>query len=218
MFKFIDVKYKDILDLPTLCIEKEKITTLVGTSGSGKTTILRMLNKMLSPTQGKILFKGIDLSTINSVDHRRCITMLTQNPAIFEGTIRDNLNIGLKFQEKELPGDDVLIKVLEQVKLDLQLDNPAHLLSGGERQRLALGRILLLNSQVYLLDEPSSALDEETAEIIIQGVTEHVRKENKTMIMVTHSQTIAERYSDTIIEISNGKVRSRREYTYEQNN
>jgi putative ABC transport system ATP-binding protein len=108
MFKFIDVKYKDILDLPTLYIEKERITTLVGASGSGKTTILRMLNKIISPSQGSILFNGVDLRQINSIAHRRRVTMLSQSPVMFEGSIRDNLIAGLKFQKREIPSDEVL--------------------------------------------------------------------------------------------------------------
>lgn len=217
MFEFIGVRYKDVLDIPTLYIEKEKITTLVGASGSGKTTILKMLNKMISPTQGRILFNGMDLRQINSVAHRRRVTMLSQSPAMFEGTIRDNLNAGLRFQGRELPGDEVLNRVLERVKLKKPFDSPVNTLSGGEKQRLALGRVLLLNPEVYLLDEPSSALDDETAEIIIQMLIEHVKTEKKTIVMVTHSKTIAEKYSDTIIEISEGRCLSRR-CNNEQNN
>jgi len=217
MFKFIDVKYKDVLDLPTLFIEKERITTLVGPSGSGKTTILKMLNKMISPTQGRILFNGMDLRQINSVAHRRHVTMLSQSPAMFEGSIRDNLNAGLRFQERELPSDEVLNRILELVKLKKPLDSSVNTLSGGEKQRLALGRVLLLNPEVYLLDEPSSALDDETEEIIIQMLTEHVRIEKKTIVMVTHSKAIAEKYSDTIIEILEGRCLSRR-CNNEQNN
>ncbi|WP_088225490.1 ABC transporter ATP-binding protein [Desulfosporosinus sp. FKB] len=210
MFEFYDVKYKDVLDLPKLEIEQEEITTLVGASGSGKTTILRMLNKLISPTQGRIIFNGTDLRQINSVAHRRTVSMLSQSPAIFEGSIRDNLNAGLRFQERELPSDKELNHILEQVKLSKSLENSANTLSGGEKQRLALGRILLLNSKVYLLDEPSSALDDETEEMIIQMLTEHVKREKKTIVMVTHSKAIAEKYSDTIIEISKGRCLTRR--------
>lgn len=210
MFEFIDVKYKDVLDLPTLYIEKEKITTLVGASGSGKTTILRMLNKMISPTKGRIMFDGTDLRQINSVAHRRHVIMLSQSPAMFEGSIRDNLNAGLRFQERELPSDETLYQILEQVKLKKSLESSVNTLSGGEKQRLALGRVLLLNPEVYLLDEPSSALDDETEEIVIQMLTKHVRKEKKTIVMVTHSKAIAEKYSDTIIEIYEGKCLKRR--------
>jgi putative ABC transport system ATP-binding protein len=210
MFEFINVKYKDVLDLPTLYIEKEKITTLVGASGSGKTTILRMLNKMISPTKGRIMFDGTDLRQINSVAHRRHVIMLSQSPAMFEGSIRDNLNAGLRFQERELPSDETLYQILEQVKLKKSLESSVNTLSGGEKQRLALGRVLLLNPEVYLLDEPSSALDDETEEIVIQMLTKHVRKEKKTIVMVTHSKAIAEKYSDTIIEIYEGRCLRRR--------
>ncbi|KLU63632.1 sulfate/thiosulfate import ATP-binding protein CysA [Desulfosporosinus acididurans] len=205
MFEFYDVKYKDVLDLPKLEIKQEEITTFIGASGSGKTTILRMLNKLISPTQGRIIFNGTDLRQINSVAHRRTVSMLSQSPAIFDGSIRDNLNVGLRFQERELARDKDLNHILEQVKLNKPLEASANTLSGGEKQRLALGRILLLNSKVYLLDEPSSALDDETEEMIIQMLTEHVKREKKTIVMVTHSKAIAEKYSDTIIEISKGR-------------
>jgi len=210
MFEFIDVKYKDILDIPKLLIDKGKITTLIGPSGSGKTTILKMLNKMLSPTQGKILFNGVDLKQINSVYHRRNVAMLSQNPAVFDGSIKDNLIIGLKFQGREVPNDEILYEILEKVRLKKPLESYANTLSGGEKQRLALGRLLLLNSMVYLLDEPSSALDDETEKLIIEMITKHVRRENKTLVMVTHSKTIADKYSDIIVEISNGKCNNRR--------
>jgi len=208
MFQFVDVQYKDILDVPSLLIEKGKITTLVGSSGSGKTTLLRMLNKLLSPTQGRILFNNQDLEAINTVTHRRQVTMLSQNPVVFDGTIRDNLNIGLKFQEKSLCSDDRLLVMLENVKLKKALDTSPSVLSGGEKQRLALGRVLLLNSDIYLLDEPSAALDDETEETIIKMVAEFVRLEKKTLVMVTHSKAMAEKCSDTILEISEGRCRS----------
>ncbi|MGI5922103.1 MAG: ABC transporter ATP-binding protein [Syntrophomonadaceae bacterium] len=210
MFKFIDVRYKNILDLPAMQIESGKITTFIGPSGSGKTTILKLLNKMVSPTQGKILFNNTDLSQTNSISHRRQVAMLSQNPAMFAGSIRDNLTAGLRFQGRNLPEDDVLVKVMEQVQVRKPLDSSAQTLSGGEKQRLALGRVLLLDPQVYLLDEPSSALDEHTEEMVIQMITNHVKKKGKTLVMVTHSGIIADKYSDHIIALTNGRCLSRR--------
>lgn len=211
MFEFVDVKFKNIVDLPELRIEKEKITTLVGSSGSGKTTILRMLNKLISPTEGKVLYNGTDLHNIDSVLHRREVLMLTQNPSIFDGGIRDNLNAGLIFQGKKLMEDEVLKQTLEQVKLNKSLDTPANTLSGGEKQRLALARILILNPLVYLLDEPSSALDDETEDILIQMLIQYVQNNRKTIVMVTHSKAVATKYSDVIVEVSEGKVKRRQE-------
>ena len=218
MFEFIDVKYKDFVDIPTLKIEKQMTTTLIGQSGSGKTTVLRMLNKMISPSQGRILYNSHDLSGINSVTVRRNVSMLSQTPAIFEGNVRDNLIAGLKFQEKELPCDELLVNMLEQVKLNKTLDSNCATLSGGEKQRLALGRILLLNSSVYLLDEPSSALDNQTEDTLIQMLVDHVRKESKTIIMVTHSKAVAEKFSDRIIEMDKGKITGERGALNEKRN
>jgi len=206
MFEFVEVKFKDILDIPALHIEKDRITSFVGPSGSGKTTILKMLNKMLSPTEGHILFNDRNLNEIDSVSHRRCVTMLSQSPVVFEGNIRENLVAGLRFQKREIPDDATLKEMLEKMKLHKELEISVETLSGGEKQRLALGRVLLLNSEVYLLDEPSSALDDETAEAIIEMIAGYAKHEKKTLIMVTHSKAIAQRFSDEIIEISGGKV------------
>jgi putative ABC transport system ATP-binding protein len=157
LFEFKDVKFKEILYIPKLQITKDKITSLIGPSGSGKTTILKMLNKMLSPTEGQIIFNGQSLDQINAVDHRRHVSMLSQAPAMFDGDIKENLIAGLKFQKRDIPADHVLNDMLLKVKLNKELNSPTQTLSGGEKQRLALGRVLLLNSEVYLLDEPSSA-------------------------------------------------------------
>lgn len=209
MFQFNEVKYKDIINLPDLFINRG-ITILLGASGSGKTTILKMLNKMISPTQGTILFYGKDLKKIQSVEHRRNVTMLSQSHTMFAGDVRDNLTIALRFQEKEIPDDTELYKILEQVQLNKELSTSAMNLSGGEKQRLALARVLLVNPDVYLLDEPSSALDDDTEEMMIQMLAEHVKKMDKTIVMVTHSKTIAEKYADEILEIESGKVLKRR--------
>lgn len=79
-------------------------------------------------------------------------------------------------------------------------------MSGGEKQKLALARALLLNPEVFLLDEPSSALDEDTEHFIINSLVEYTRKNNKTLIMVTHSKKIAQNFSDNIIEVRNGHL------------
>jgi len=92
------------------------------------------------------------------------------------------------------------------VELNKNLNDDAEKLSGGEKQRLALGRVILMNPEVFLLDEPSSALDEETENLIIKKLTQYVKENGKTLIMVTHSKAIAKNFSDHIIELSNGKI------------
>ena len=208
MFEFVGVKYKEILEIQELTI-REGLTALVGPSGSGKTTALRLLNKMISPTAGHILYHGKDIRQINSVQHRRDVMMLSQTPVMFEGSIKDNLTIAFRFQEREQPSDAKLLQALERVHLRKGLDTPVPQLSGGERQRLALGRLFLCDPAVYILDEPSSALDDETEDTIISMVADYIQRTKKSAIMVTHSRSVAERYADEIIEIVNGQIRSR---------
>ncbi|EQB85762.1 putative ABC transport system ATP-binding protein [Clostridium punense] len=206
MFLLKAVKYKNILNIEELAIPSGKITSIVGSSGSGKTTLLQHLNKLISPDSGNICYFNEPINTMSSVDLRRKVVMLSQNPVIFTGTVKENLLMGLKFSEKPYAQDSELEKVLEMVELKKPLGANAEELSGGEKQRLALGRVILMNPEVFLLDEPSSALDEETENLIIGKLTSFVKANNKTLIMVTHSKGIALKFSDNIIEISNGKV------------
>ncbi|MDW2800049.1 ABC transporter ATP-binding protein [Clostridium boliviensis] len=211
MFSLREVKYKHILDIEELNIEKSKVTCIIGESGSGKSTLLRLLNKLISCDSGKIMYNGKDLNYCNSVDLRRSVVMLSQLPAIFPGTIRDNLLIGLKFAEKLAASDDKLLQILNMVHLKKSLDDESGLLSGGEKQRLALGRVILLDPEVFLLDEPSSSLDEETERFIIENLVAYTKETSKTLIMVTHSKKVAQTYSDDTIELSQGKIVRTRE-------
>jgi len=108
-----------------------------------------------------------------------------------------------------VPEDKTLSDVLENVGLDKDLGFLVDKLSGGEKQRLALARVILLKPEVYLLDEPSSALDDNSADVIIETLYQRVRSESKSMIMVTHSKSIAQKYSNNIINVAGGKIISR---------
>ena len=211
MFVIKNMRYKDILEIDYLSIEKNKITCIVGESGSGKTTLLRLLNKMISCESGEIFYNGENIDTVDSVEIRRQITMLPQVPTVFPGTIRENLLIGLKFAEKPMVDDEKLHEILATVNLEKDPDTESDDLSGGEKQRLALGRVILLDPEVFLLDEPSSALDHETEKIVIEKIVSYTKATDKTLIMVTHSKSIAREYSEKIIEISKGRIVSPKE-------
>lgn len=206
MYSLKAVRYKNILHIDELYIPKEKVTCIIGQSGSGKTTLIRMLNKLISCEDGEIIYKGKNLKEVDSVLLRREVIMLPQNPVMFPGTIQENLLIGLKFSEKPLVSESKLLEMLCFINLEKSLSENVEKLSGGEKQRIALGRILLMEPEVLLLDEPSSALDEETENLIISKVIAYVKSNKKTLIMVTHSSRVAEVFSDNIIELAKGKI------------
>jgi len=205
LFYLEGVRYQSILDIPALQINPG-ITVLLGASGSGKTTLLKLLNKSISPTSGSILYTGSDLKKTPSVSHRRQVLMLSQQAAMFPGTIEDNLAIAFQFQERAAPDAEMMQRMLAQVQLKKELSEPVLNLSGGEKQRLALARVFLLDPAVFLLDEPSSALDDDTADAVIGLVVEQARATGRSIVMVTHSKAVASKFADETILLKDGQV------------
>lgn len=196
LFSCREITYGDILAIPALEIEAGKVTALTGPSGGGKTTFLKLLNKLISPDSGEILFRGDSLATINSVEHRREVVLLSQNAPMFGGTVADNLLAGLRFQGKTEPDEARLMALLGELHLEKKLTDSADKLSGGERQRVALGRLLLLKPSVYLLDEPSSALDRATEKLIVELVIRCAKESDSSIIMVTHSPEMVHQFAN----------------------
>ncbi|WMJ24070.1 ABC transporter ATP-binding protein [Paludicola sp. MB14-C6] len=205
MFQIRNLKFKDILDIDNLTID-QTITCISGASGSGKTTLLKLLNRLYVADQGTILFNCDSIDNMDPVQLRRRVVMLGQTPVIYDGTIQDNLQIGRVFSEKPKVSREDLVKVMQAVGLDKALDDCCGTLSGGEKQRLCLARVMLMDTEVYLLDEPSAALDKETEHFIINNLAEFVLKNNKQLIMVTHSPEVQAMYVDSQFMIANGRV------------
>ncbi|MFW5976712.1 MAG: ABC transporter ATP-binding protein [Bacillota bacterium] len=208
MFKLKNVKFRDILYIEDLTIEGKETTCIVGTSGGGKTTFLKLLNNMIDYQQGSILYKNKEIREYDPIKLRREIPMLPQNPVLFEGTIRDNFLKTLEYAEiKVAKSDSNFQRLLKMVNMDdHRLNRKIDNLSGGEKQRIALARVLLLKPVNLLLDEPSSALDEKTEEKIIEMVTDYIERIQGTLVMVTHSREIAKKYGDKIVTINQGEI------------
>ncbi len=205
IFRLENIKYKGILNIDDLQIPAYMVTCLTGESGAGKTSLLRLLNRMDDPDSGSIYYQDQLLDEFNPIELRRKVTMLSQAPFTLPGTIEENLQIGLELTEREKKDKEELVKALETVQLQKSLDESAENLSGGEKQRLALARLLLLNPEVYLLDEPTSALDEE-AELTVMGrFLEEVKREKGTVIMITHSKQLADMCAEQRIVLKKAK-------------
>jgi putative ABC transport system ATP-binding protein len=206
LFKLENVKVTGILNIENLTIPDKTITCILGPSGSGKSTLLRLLNNLVSPDSGELWYKEQAIMEINPIQLRRRIVMVPQTPVIFDGTVKENLLIGSAFSEKDPPSSHELEEAIQMCLLKKDLKESADHLSGGEKQRLSLARAILMKPEVFLLDEPSSALDEETAHIVIQRMVEHVKCHSQTLIMVTHDKEIANMVSDNHIEITKYSV------------
>ena len=205
VFQIEHLMYKHILAIDHLVID-QPITCIVGASGSGKTTLLRHLNRLYIPDSGSIAYQGTPLEQMDPVALRRKVVMLGQTPIIYEGTIEENLQIGRQFAQKPPAARDTLAYMLERVGIEQPLQAYCDTLSGGERQRLCLARVLLMDAETYLLDEPSAALDKQTELCILNTLEHFVHSRGKHLVMVTHSPQISARYPNACIQIEKGRI------------
>ncbi|PVY94801.1 putative ABC transport system ATP-binding protein [Ezakiella coagulans] len=207
MFKLKDIKFKNILDIENLEIHENVVTIVKGESGSGKSTMLKLLNNIISPDSGVVMYNGVDVNDINPITLRRDVIMQSQFPNIFPGNVRENLNIIFTLRGEEGLDDEKLLKALEIVNLKKDLTDDAQNLSGGEKTRLSIARLFLVEPEVFLLDEPGASLDSKTEEILMNNVISEIKKRNKTLIFISHSDN-PEMIADEIITMKNGKVLS----------
>lgn len=211
MFELKNVTFKHILHIRHVCLDR-CVTCITGPSGSGKTTMLRLLNRLNEADGGTILFHGKDIQKMNPVELRRRVIMLGQTPVIYPGDIEENLQIGLKLSGRLPATRQKLKEYLKKVDLNKELNESCARLSGGEKQRLCLARVMLMEAEVYLVDEPSSALDKETEGFVIENLVQFVMERNRQLIMVTHSQEVSAKYPKSLLRIENGDTKG---YVYE---
>lgn len=206
IFLLKDVVYKNILNVTYLSLQSNNVTGIVGKSGSGKTTLLRLLNKMNTPDAGEVAYKGESLSEIQPTELRRKVVMMAQTPVIFDGNIKDNLLMGVRFSERKDVPDEELEKALHAVELEKALTDEVEKLSGGEKQRLALARVVIMKPEVLLLDEPSSAFDDNTEDEVMGKIIAFGKMYDIKLIFVTHSLAMAHKYADEVIQIEKGQI------------
>lgn len=204
--------YKDgfTLQIPYLEFQEGKIYAIFGPNGAGKTTLLNLLAFLDFPQEGKISFREKEVTLKNSglLLLRKKITLVMQDPYLFEGSVIQNLYYGLKLRSlkfnevKERIEDTLNMLGLWELK-----DRGIRSLSGGERQKLVLARAIILDTEVLLLDEPTGPLDQVYTASVEKFITNiMVEKPSRTLIIATHNLEQAHRLSKEIIFLFGGKV------------
>lgn len=182
-------KQDNVLENINLKINEPGIYGVVGSSGSGKSTIAKLLLGYFDHYQGSLTYNGLQVKEINHHDLMKQITLVEHNPYIFAGTVRSNLLDGNCYAS-----DEQLMAVLEKVNLlnyfkeldglDSEIEERGNNLSGGQKQRLSIARALLHDSGVYIFDEATSNIDIESEEIIMQVI--EAMKKDKIVILISH--------------------------------
>ena len=206
---------KKAVDNMTIDIESGDFIAFIGTSGSGKTTALRMINRMIESTEGEITIDGKNIKELNPVELRRSIGYVIQQIGLMPHmTVKENIVLVPKLlkwsQEKK---DEKAKELIRLVDLPEEyLDRYPSELSGGQQQRVAIARSLVSEAPVILADEPTGNLDPKTAGDIVELLKSLAQKTGKCVIVVTHSKEVAQA-SDITLELKDKKLTETRNTT-----
>jgi putative ABC transport system ATP-binding protein len=194
-----------------LTLDNNEFLALLGPSGSGKTTLISMIGALLTPTEGSVRIGGDDLSSMS----KRNQTRIRANRIgfVFQSfnlvpflTARENMTVMATISD--LPKKDIeerADQLLEDLGIAERRDNLPDELSGGERQRVAIGRALVTDPDLILVDEPTASLDTELGTAVVKLLASEIKERNKAGIMVTHDLRMVE-FTDRTLKIVDGKL------------
>ena len=211
-FQHVTKSFKDnkVLSDISLTIEDGELVAIIGSSGCGKTTTLKMINRLIRPTKGKIFIDGKDIEDMNKVEMRRSIGYVIQQAWLFPHmTVRENIELIQRLEKKD---EEQISKnteyLMDMVGLngDEFLDRYPNDLSGGQQQRVGVARALANNPKIMLMDEPFSALDPMTRVSLQDELIALHEKVDKTIVFVTHDMDEAIKIADKICIMKDGHI------------
>lgn len=199
------------LQLPQLNIQAGEKIAILGSIGSGKSTLLKLLSGLYATTEGRILLDGLDMNQISRESLSEQIGYLQQDHRLFQGTLRENLLIGMP-----TPADEVIQTALVRTGLirlvashssgiDLPISEGGKGLSGGQKQLVAFTRLVLTNPTIWLLDEPTASMDNLQEQQCLQVIAQELQKGGKTLIVSTHKMALLN-LVDRIIIMANNQI------------
>jgi putative ABC transport system ATP-binding protein len=199
------VKGKVLVEDATFEVETGEVLAIVGPSGSGKSSLLRLLNRLDEPTSGTVYLEATDYRQIAPRDLRRKLGMVNQRPYLFPGTVEQNLQFG-PLQRGQFLSQGSIEQLLTRVGLKGYASRNVANLSGGEAQRVSVARTLANSPLVLLLDEPTSALDEASKLEVESCIQRIVLDQGLTCVLVTHDTAQALRLAERALLVEAGRI------------
>jgi putative ABC transport system ATP-binding protein len=199
------VRDKVLVEDVSFKVRTGEVLAIVGPSGSGKSSLLRLLNRLDEATSGTIYVEGIDYRQIPPRELRRKLGMVNQRPYLFPGTVEENLQFGPR-QRGESLSHESIEQLLVRVGLKGYSSRNVANLSGGEAQRVSVARTLANSPLVLLLDEPTSALDDASKLEVESAIQNVVHDRGLTCVLVTHDTAQAARLAKRALLLESGHV------------
>lgn len=195
------------LDIPHLSFQRGKIYSIIGPNGAGKTTLLNIMNLLERPDDGNIFFNQERVTPANSLEIRRRMGMVMENPYLFHATVYKNIIIGLKCRSSDKNIWESLVKeALQMVGLGGFENRYAPEISRGESQRVAIARVLAFKPELLFLDEPFSNIDRKHVYILEELIKEINERYQTTIVFTTHDLVQANEMADEVISLVEGRV------------
>ncbi|MFC1989558.1 ABC transporter ATP-binding protein [Chloroflexota bacterium] len=200
---------RSVLKEVTIAVNPGEAFALIGPTGSGKTTLIRLLDLLQVPTSGRIYFDGVEVThgQRERLEARRRMSHVQQKPAVFTMNVYDNVACGLKWRHEK--NDITRLKVekaLELVGMNDYRDRNAKTLSGGETQCLAIARALVTEPEILFLDEPTANLDPLTTSRVEQVIDSIIKERKTAVVMATHDMAQGQRLASSIGVLIGGEV------------
>lgn len=201
---------QQVLQDITFTLEQGELLGILGTNGTGKTTLLKCLNYLLKPRSGEVLYDGISISCMHRRQVAKIIAYVPQyNGSVFDSTVIDTILTGrvpyspFRFTEED---KRIAFQVLRKMKLESFAFRHIQQMSGGERQRVFIARALAQRPQVLLLDEPTSSLDPYNQLFILQIVQQIVKENGLSSVLTIHDLNLAAMFCDKLLLLDRGRV------------
>ncbi|RSM53213.1 iron ABC transporter permease [Amycolatopsis sp. WAC 01376] len=207
--RFEDVGFRyapgteNVLEHFDLTLEPGTTTAIVGPSGSGKSTVLALLAGLYQPTSGRVLADGTDLAGLSAEGRRELVTVVFQQPYLFDGSVRDNVLAGDPSASDERVAEVVTLARVDELLEHTAVGEAGGALSGGERQRVSIARALLKPAPVLLVDEATSALDTENEDAVVRSLS--ADPVPRTRVIVTH-RIAGIRHADRVLFLEDGRL------------
>lgn len=197
-----------VLQVDALDIQRGETLAVVGPNGAGKSTLLLTLARLLKPARGEIIYAGKLLQQWDELEYRRQISFVFQSPLLMDMTVEQNVALGLKFRHTSKDERHRRVENWMQRLGILSLaKRRAGQLSGGEAQRVSLARAFVLEPELFLLDEPFSALDPPTRSKLLEDLSRLLQENQRTVVFVTHNLNEAARLSQRTAVMIDGVLR-----------
>lgn len=196
-----NLSFNELINYKDIQIYKNKVNFIVGKSGTGKSTLLRLFNGSLSPSRGNIFYLQKDINEIDTIQLRQEILLISQTVFLFDGSIRENFKQYYDFRDMAPPSKEEMKYFLDICCVPFSLDSDCTTMSGGEKQRVYIAIFLSFKPKILMLDEPTSALDKENSANVMKNVLSYCTEHGITVVVVSHDSNITEIFADNILEI-----------------